>query len=164
FRYAASLLCSNVFDTDSAKWRSMIGFGMLPPIFILLCLALMPESPRWLISKGRKADALVVLKRVLGDHQEAEESLQTISEATSTEEATWRDVLLPQDRVVKAAMLLGVGLGFWQQASGSEAAVYYTPEVLKQKGWADADILKGNMGVGGFKLLGEVVAFVLLDR
>ena len=63
-RYASSLLCSNIFHTASAKWRSMIGIGMLPPIFILGCLALMPESPRWLISKGKNADALVVLKRV----------------------------------------------------------------------------------------------------
>ncbi|CAM9373855.1 unnamed protein product [Ascophyllum nodosum] len=162
--YAASLVCADVFATDSGKWRSMIGIGMLPPVLILACLTIMPESPRWLICAGRKAEALHVLKRVLGNDREAEESLETISQGMSNQEATWRDVLLPRDRVVKAAMIVAVGLGFWQQASGSEAAVYYTPEVLKTKGWDDKKILIGNIGVGGFKLLGEVVAFMLLDR
>lgn len=41
--------------------------------------------------------------------------------------ATWRDILLPKDRVVRAAMLLGVGLGFWQQASGSEVKIVCVP-------------------------------------
>lgn len=67
-RYAASLLCSDVFTTPSAKWRSMIGIGMLPPLLILACLWLMPESPRWLIAKGRDAEALDVLKRVRSEH------------------------------------------------------------------------------------------------
>lgn len=62
--YAASLLCSDVFNSDSAKWRSMIGIGILPPLLILACLSLMPESPRWLVAAGRNADALHVLKRV----------------------------------------------------------------------------------------------------
>ena len=44
--------------------------------------------------------------------------------------ATWRDVLLPRDRVVKAAMIVAVGLGFWQQASGSE--VGQSNKVAKQ--------------------------------
>ncbi|CAM9689067.1 unnamed protein product [Scytosiphon promiscuus] len=166
FGYGASLLCSDVFESDSGKWRSMIGIGMLPPLLILACLSLMPESPRWLIATGNHVEALRVLKRVMDDDAEAERTLETIAQATSTREATWKDVLLPTDRTVKAAMVLGVGLGFWQQASGSEveAAVYYTPEVLKNKGWQNRAILRGNMGVGGFKLLGEVVAFMLLDR
>ena len=42
----------------------MIGIGMLPPLLILACLSLMPESPRWLIATGKDADALLVLKRV----------------------------------------------------------------------------------------------------
>lgn len=42
----------------------MIGIGTLPPALILLCLAMMPESPRWLISRGQESVALDVLQRV----------------------------------------------------------------------------------------------------
>ena len=44
------------------------------------------------------------------------------------------EVLWPSDRVVRAALFVGLGLGFWQQASGSEAAVYYSPHVLEVSG------------------------------
>ncbi len=57
-------MCSDVFSTPSARWRSMIGIGMLPPVLILACLSLMPESPRWLIATGKNAEARSVLKRV----------------------------------------------------------------------------------------------------
>lgn len=48
------------------------------------------------------------------------------------ESATWKDVLMPSDRTVKAAVLLGVGLGFFQQASGSEvrAANIHSPSLF----------------------------------
>lgn len=49
------------------------------------------------------------------------------------DEPGWIEVLWPSDRVVGAALFVGLGLGFWQQASGSEAAVYYSPHVLEVK-------------------------------
>ncbi|CAN0484427.1 unnamed protein product, partial [Discosporangium mesarthrocarpum] len=39
--------------------------------------------------------------------------------------------MLLRDKVLRAALVVGLGLGFWQQASGSEAAVYYSPHVLQ---------------------------------
>lgn len=54
----------DVFESDSAKWRAMIGIGAVPPTMILLCLAMMPESPRWLIEKKHELAALEVLQRV----------------------------------------------------------------------------------------------------
>lgn len=57
--------------------------------------------------------------------------------------ATWKDVLVPKDKVVKAAVLLGVGLGFWQQASGSEVRVLFVSWlidwliVMMLVGWLD---------------------------
>lgn len=35
------------------KWRVMLGIGILPPAIIVMCLTFLPESPRWLISRGR---------------------------------------------------------------------------------------------------------------
>ncbi|CAN0082477.1 unnamed protein product, partial [Hapterophycus canaliculatus] len=68
------------------------------------------------------------------------------------------------DRVVRAALFVGLGLGFWQQASGSEAAVYYSPHVLQAAGMSSRGLLlAGTCMVGVFKLLGEVLAAVLIE-
>ncbi|CAM9622014.1 unnamed protein product, partial [Phaeothamnion confervicola] len=174
--YASSLACDTAIDGDSAKWRAMVGFGMLPPAAILVCLLLMPESPRqvpypptrrWLVSKGRTREGFAVLSRLLGDDAVARHSLVEIHRsvrAHDTHESSWRDILCPSEAAVQAAVVVGVGLGFWQQASGSEAAVYYSPEVLRDSGWVGRALLVGNICVGFFKLAGEVVAFFLLDR
>ncbi|CAN0469746.1 unnamed protein product, partial [Scytosiphon promiscuus] len=42
------------------KWRVMIGIGIIPPAVILLCLSFLPESPRWLISRGRNSEGYEV--------------------------------------------------------------------------------------------------------
>lgn len=65
-RFGSTLMCMSIFDGDSARWRAMIGIGTLPPALILLCLTMMPESPRWLIARGQDSVALDVLQRVSG--------------------------------------------------------------------------------------------------
>lgn len=47
------------------SWRLMLGLGALLPCVLLGCLYYMPESPRWLIVKGREQEAEAVLKQVL---------------------------------------------------------------------------------------------------
>jgi predicted MFS family arabinose efflux permease len=84
-------------------------------------------------------------------------------EEHAQQEPSWAQVLFPSDEVRRYALVIGLGLGFWQQASGSEAAVYYSPEVLEGSGWGGSQLLLGTMAVGAFKLAGEVIAFFLLD-
>lgn len=71
FGYASSLACDVLIDDDGAKWRSMIGIGIIPPALIVLCLIFMPESPRWLLNKGRKQEGYDVLRRIMGSPAEA---------------------------------------------------------------------------------------------
>eukprot|EP01051_Picozoa_sp_SAG22_P011486 SAG22_NODE_1111_length_5537_cov_6.209636_4_plen_83_part_00 len=53
----------------------MLGVGAVPPALVLLLLCLMPESPRWLVARGREADAARVLHLVCGP-AEARHSLE----------------------------------------------------------------------------------------
>lgn len=46
------------------KWRTMLGISIVPPFIILSSLCLLPESPRWLLGKGRESEALGVLYTV----------------------------------------------------------------------------------------------------
>ena len=58
-------------SNDGTAWRGMFGLGIiLPAIMILLACFVMPESPRWLASKGRDDEARGVLRQVYppGEH------------------------------------------------------------------------------------------------
>mmetsp|Transcript_7407 Transcript_7407/g.11063 ORF Transcript_7407/g.11063 Transcript_7407/m.11063 type:complete len:576 (-) Transcript_7407:92-1819(-) len=164
--YGGSILFDEICEGDSQKWRAMVGAGIIPPALVLICLIIMPESPRWLISKRDPIAGYAVLVRILDDKKLAKENFDSMSDSIShhAREASWKEVLRPQDKAIKAAVTIGLGLGFWQQASGSEAAVYYSPEVLKNSGWEGRKILLGNVAVGLFKLLGEILAFGFLDK
>ncbi|CAN0188939.1 unnamed protein product, partial [Discosporangium mesarthrocarpum] len=122
FGYGSSIACSSVFKGDSTRWRSMVGVGTIPPALILACLTLMPESPRWMISKGRDREGLAILRRV---SEVSLPCLRLFGGGGGRQGSSWMDVLAPRDKKVQAAMLVGLGLGFWQQASGSEVREIY---------------------------------------
>ncbi len=112
-----------------------------------------------------------VLRRITKDEREAILILKTIHNAViqqnlhgSGAEVSWIDALLPSDSVHMSALLIALGLGFWQQATGSEAAVYYSPSILQEAGYVERrQMLAGTMVIGMFKLGGEVIAALLLD-
>eukprot|EP01084_Bolivina_argentea_P165514 287531_1 len=165
--FAWSEAVDSFVSSDSARWRIMLGIGIIPPIFIILCLAIMPESPRWLVIKGRKNDSLNILQRICESKYEAKELLESISksvEAHHEEKPTWRNILFPEHKAMQRVLVIAVMLGICQQISGTEAAVYYTPEILKEAGWNESQVLVGTIYVGVCKLGGEILAFLLLDR
>lgn len=161
-------LCQQTIRSDDAKWRVMLGIGIIPPIVILLFLRVLPESPRWLLLQGRVPEARHVLKKITGQDQEAERELVAIEEAIQMEcdvTTDWSEVLCPRHRAILLPVLMGLGLGFFQQASGSEAAVYYSPQILSEAGVSStAQQSIGNIAICTFKFVGEIIAMFSMDR
>mmetsp|Transcript_28650 Transcript_28650/g.37550 ORF Transcript_28650/g.37550 Transcript_28650/m.37550 type:complete len:526 (-) Transcript_28650:172-1749(-) len=164
--YLTAYVCTVSID-GLWKWRLMLGISIIPPIIILTTLFVLPESPRWLIQHGYRDQGLSVLSRIMPSQSEADEALTSIQDSIQGQEreASWQEVLSPEDKMIKRVILIALGLGFWQQASGSESVVYYTPLVLEGAGLESANqMLLGTMAVGCFKLGGEIVAALLVER
>eukprot|EP00752_Nemacystus_decipiens_P008062 g7206.t1 len=153
---------------DGGKWRTMLGISIVPPFIILSSLCLLPESPRWLLGKGREREAFSVLCTIVSTGDMAKRELAEMKAVAGEEDsgkATWSELLFSTSPALRSTLILGLGLGIAQQASGSEAAVYYSPSVLDDAGLtSDSAQLGGNILVGLFKLGGEVFAYFLVDR
>jgi hypothetical protein len=62
-------------NTTDFRWRFPLAFQVVPVIILLLTVAFLPESPRWLISRGRRAEAVEILAKIRGDLAENDPSL-----------------------------------------------------------------------------------------
>ncbi|XP_039173680.1 polyol transporter 5-like [Eucalyptus grandis] len=162
-------------------WRLMLGVGAIPSVMLALGVLAMPESPGWLIMHGRLADAKRVLDKTSNSKDEAALRLADIKEAAgipaecfddvvkvtkrSTGEGVWRDLLLHPTPSVRHILICAVGIHFFQQASGIDAVVLYSPSIFEEAGITSSDKkLLATIAVGFVKTIFILVSTFLLDR
>eukprot|EP00039_Didymoeca_costata_P012827 m.186701 g.186701 ORF g.186701 m.186701 type:complete len:504 (-) comp15594_c0_seq4:1589-3100(-) len=142
------------------NWRFMLGIGGVPPFIILIGLYFMPESPRWLVGKSRNEEAALVLSKVYTG-KEASCALAELQDLAKQEKGTWKTFFCPT-KSIRPLLVAGVGTAFFQQATGVEAQVYYTPEILESAGFED--VLAGQFIVGSVKLVFIFAAAFVIDK
>jgi MFS family permease len=86
--YVVGYYVETNFDylSHGRKWRLMLGLGGVLPVVVMICLAFLPESPRWLMAHGRDEEAHAVLVRFLGDSEMARDSIDAIRVAMVEDE------------------------------------------------------------------------------
>ena len=155
---------SNYFllSLGADSWRWMLGVQSIPAALYFLLLYFVPESPRWLISKGRSADARSVLESVHGTSAaQAELDLIQASLADSARRAGLRDLLSGR---FKRMLLFGFGIAFFQQATGINAIFYYLPTIFSQAGGELSSAFAQSVLVGLVNVGMTFVAIWLIDR
>jgi SP family arabinose:H+ symporter-like MFS transporter len=155
---------SNYFllDTGEHNWRWMLGVQMIPALLYFILLWLVPESPRWLLLKGRDEAALQVLSRVAGE-QQAQENLRQIRQSLQTKSVSrgFRGLL---DSRVRLIMVIALGLAFFQQITGINAIFYYLPTIFGQAGGGVNDAFRQAVLVGLVNVAMTFVAIWLIDK
>ncbi|KAJ6843496.1 sorbitol transporter [Iris pallida] len=163
------------------SWRVMFLAGAVPPVFLSAGVLAMPKSPRWLVMQGRTAEAEAVLARTSDSPEEAGHRLADIRKAVGAPggrggdvdpvpgrnrgEGVWKELLVSPTPAVRRVLLAAVGLHFFQQASGIDSVVLYSPRVFEKAGLRRKDQLLGaTIAVGFAKTSFILVAAFLLDR
>jgi MFS transporter, SP family, galactose:H+ symporter len=145
----------------SESWRWMFASAVFPAIVLLIGMIFLPESPRWLARKGFRDRALENFRR-LGRGDEAEAELAEVESALQEEQEGFGILLQPGFRV---AVLVGIGLAIFQQITGINTIIYYSPAILRMSGYpsAKAAILAAAI-IGVANVLITVVSMALVDR
>src|SRR4029077_5000942 len=125
---------SNYFlvSLGAESWRWMLGVQVIPAASYFLLLLLVPESPRWLLSKGREQSALSVLAQVHGSAA-AQRELADI-QATLVSKSRQFAVRELMTARLRRVLIFGFGIAFFQQATGINAVFYYLPTIFAQAG------------------------------
>jgi len=145
----------------SESWRWMFASAVFPALILLIGAIFLPESPRWLARKGFRARALENFRR-LGRGDEAEMELAEVEGALQEEQEGFGSLFQPGFR---GAVFVGIGLAIFQQITGVNTIVYYSPAILRMAGFpsAKAAILAAAV-IGVMNVVITVVAIALVDR
>ncbi|KAF5943768.1 hypothetical protein HYC85_017845 [Camellia sinensis] len=153
------------------SWRIMLGVGILPSVFIGFALFVIPESPRWLVMQNRIEEARSVLLRTNDSEKEVEDRLAEIQLAAGhantekyEEKAVWRELLNPSPGV-RRMLITGCGIQCFQQITGIDATVYYSPTIFREAGIKNnTQLLAATVAVGFTKTMFILVAIFLIDK
>lgn len=160
------IVCSysvNYVLIEHQAWRMMFASSAIPALLFTLGILLMPESPRWLCSVGRREDAIKSLKR-LRKNQSIDQELNDIELTISHEpkRGTW---LLLFKKPLLPVLLLGTILFCLQQLSGINVVIYFAPEIFKNLGLnSTAGQILATMGIGIVNLLVTIIAIMYVDK
>ena len=147
-------------------WRVMFAVCALPAIALFIGMLRMPESPRWLIEKGREQEALAVLKTVRSEDRALAEFAQ-VEQVTEEETAGGvqpgiKDILT--NAWLRRIVLVGIGVAVTQQLTGINTIMYYGPRVLEQSGFTESKALAAATLFGLAAVIGGVIALRNMDR
>ncbi len=141
-------------------WRWKLAVAVFPALLFLVLLFLIPQSPRWLISKGRLQEAAASLRR-LGIAQPAEEiALIQRNEMLAAGAPAPRLSWLRHRR----AIVLAVGMGLFNQLSGINAILYYLADIFGAAGFSSISASAQSIAIGATNLLATIFAMTVIDR
>ena len=154
----------NLALSPLGAWRWMFALAALPSIALFIGAYFQPESPRWLLRKGREDDARAVLSRSRSP-EELEAEVAEIREVLASERrrAGFRELFA--DRRMRAVLLLGIGLAFLQQIIGINTIIYYAPTILTELGYGNVAAIAANAGLGVLTVIVTVLMLLyVVDR
>ncbi|MBN7838197.1 sugar porter family MFS transporter [Stenotrophomonas maltophilia] len=148
-----------------AAWRWMFWMQAAPSLAFLLLLLTIPESPRYLVVKRRKDDALRVLTRLLGSDK-ARATLEEIDASLSSDHHRPRlsDLKSRATGRIRPIVWVGVGLACFQQLVGINVVFYYGAVLWQAVGFSENDALLINVLSGALSIGACVVTVLLIDR
>ena len=141
-----------------SEWRWMLGLGAIPGLVLAIGMVALPESPRWLVKRGREDEARDVLDRAReGD---VDEEMGEIKEVVE-KEGSLRDILAD---AIRPMLVIGLALAIFQQLIGINTVIYYAPTILKSAGVATSSAIQQTVFIGLTNLVFTILAVLLLDR
>ncbi len=147
----------------STGWRIMFWSELIPAISFFILLFFVPNSPRWLVMKGRNEDAMKVLQKITVSSEEAELEFKEIKDSIESTKKT--DTVSVFSKTMGFVLFLGISLSILQQVTGINAILYYGAEIFSNTlGYGPEDALKQQLLLGTINLLFTFIAIYQVDK
>lgn len=156
------ILLSYLIDyyfSDDGAWRMMFLAGIIPALLLFIGMLFLPESPRFLIAKGKILKAKEILKKLHGKESE----FDFLAYLSPPQKNTKLKNLLRHKRLV-TVLLIGITLAVAQQITGINTIIYYAPTVFKLAGFNSNNAIFVTSLIGLVNVLATLIALPLVDK
>lgn len=159
--YLSNYLISTL-NLGDVQWRWMFGVEAIPAFLFFTLLFFIPLSPRWLVAKGRIAQASGVLKKCGTDTGSVEEEIEEIKSSLEQEAGQKAERLF--SRKYRKPILLAMAIAAFNQLSGINAVLYYAPHIFKMAGAGTETALLQSVAIGGTFVVFTMLALSIIDK
>jgi len=156
--YISNFIVAAMVHSETV-WRWKLAVAVVPALVFLLLLYLIPQSPRWLISKGRLQEAAASLERLgianpAGEMAEIQRN-ERLAGATA-QRLSWQRHRRP--------MLLAIGMGLFNQLTGINAILYYLADIFGAAGFNSVSAGAQSIAIGATNFIATIFAMSVIDR
>lgn len=164
--FVVNAIIGNTLGHIEGVWRIMFAISAIPAIALFFGMLRVPESPRWLVRRGRTDEARAVLRSVRSteraDAELAELERHSMAGARQEQQLGWREIVSNKNLV--RILLIGIGVGIAQQLTGINSIMYFGQTVLVESGFDESAALIANVAPGIIAVIGAVIALAMMDR
>ena len=167
------LLVSYVVDlvfAGSHDWRAMFAIGLIPALALAIGTLFLPESPSWLLDRGKVARARSEIAAVGGDdaadktiarYKREQEERKREGGDQETDRKGFRVLLKPS---LRAALVVGGTLAVLQQFAGINTIMYYAPTIMQRSGLSSSNSILYSVFIGVINFAATILSMRLIDR
>ncbi|XP_075376165.1 solute carrier family 2, facilitated glucose transporter member 8 isoform X3 [Mycteria americana] len=141
------------------KWRWLAVFCSFPSCIMLLFMSFMPETPRFLLNRNKRSEAIASLRFLRGPHADHEWECGQIEASVQEEGLNLSEFKNPS---IYRPLLIGVALMFFQQATGINAVMFYAETIFEDANFTDSRM--ASVVVGSIQVCFTAVAALIIDK
>lgn len=162
--FVFNAIIGSVSGDVAGMWRVMFAVCALPAVGLFVGMLRMPESPRWLVEKGRDDEALAILRTIRSEERADAElaQVETVAEEELAQPAGIGAIL--KNKWLVRIILVGIGISMTQQLTGINAIMYFGTRVLEESGMSSDQAILANIAFGVVAVLGGIYALRNMDR
>lgn len=156
--YFSNYLFSNI---GANNWRWMFASQTAPSLLFLLFLLMVPETPRWLVKKGRNLQAAEILKKISPGNA-IDKELAEIERSFQNQRRISLSLLF--SKTYAPVLFIGILVAVFQQVTGINSILYYAPVIFKETGMDSSSSLLQTIGIGVVNVISTFIAIGLVDK
>jgi len=165
--FLASLMNGALSYIKTNNWRYMLGISVVPSLLMFAGIWFSPETPRWLIHKGRIKEAIVVIRKLKGDEFVETEvnRIQSAVDASKNNERNASLVTVLTTYSTLKALIVGCGLQMFQQLSAINTVLYYSGTIIEMTGFnTESSIIWLASVVAGFNFMFTLISLFIIEK